>query len=403
MSETQKPNPNDNAAALALAQQQGLAPVDNVFDIPVSKIVFKEEDRVRPVDKDSDHYKQLMETMDRYGLFQPITVRPSPNPAEAAQGIWEVWNGFHRTNVAKDLGWRTIRASVQDVSQDEMPIKQLIANYQKPMSPVQKAKVLKKVLARPENIGKTYTDLLTDLGLVSTKSDAQWVLQQLRLADLIKPAQDMIEQQGTDRGTGFPLSYAITLSKFPVLGPEFKKEDGKFVTDDKGKLIATGEDIPYQQTWFDKFKSYNDSAQWQREANIELDAIKSFLKGKKHEKDQFTGSHARKPSEIKSRILSLQKQGAGDVDAAQSIISGLDEQDHAVLESHFRLQEALWMLHMDPDSVAERDRLAAMKTEQREALSEKQKEVANMLKKINDPEALQRIAEAAAAAGVTGV
>lgn len=346
--------------------------------LPLSSIIMREEDRVRPVEKDGDHYKQLKYSMETSGQFTPIGVIPDSKEP----GKYRVWTGHHRVTAAQELQWTEIEAKVGKFDEKEMSTRQLQANFQKAMSPFEQAKVIKQLLGRQENWGRTYTEVLVESGFATTPNKAQWLLKQMGLTNLIEPARVMMEVAGSDRGEGLPLSYAVILAKFPHDGPVLS-------LDDDGNVKSSGE-TKLQEDWFNRFKTYHDRAQWGREANQYLEMYKKFKKGQKVEKDQFTGSHRRKDSEFKNLILDLQKAVAEEV--PQSFLE-LSSEDQEAVRKHFLLEGTLWAMHMDEDSVREREELAAMKHDEREKALAAKKDMSKAVQKMS-PEKLDAMKKA---------
>lgn len=346
--------------------------------VPLDQIVMREEDRVRPVKKDEDHYKQVKYSMDTVGQLTPINVIPD----DKEPGKLRVWSGHHRVTAAQELGWKEIEAKIGTIEPGEITVRQMQANFQKAMSPVEQARVLRQFLGRPENWGRTYTDVLVEAGFAATPSKAQWLLKQMGLTNLVPQARQMMEIAGTDRD-GLPLTYAVTLAKFPHEGPLLE-------TDDDGNVKVTGQSN-LQADWLKRFQSYHDKQQWAREANQSLDQLKAWRKGQPIVKDQFSGTSRRKDSEVKAMILNLQKQAAEERPVA---LDDIDEADVELIRNHYLLEGVLWMMHMDPDSVEQRRQLAAMKQDQRDQALTAKKELAKAVNKINDPTKLEAMKKA---------
>ncbi|MCL2699891.1 MAG: ParB/RepB/Spo0J family partition protein, partial [Defluviitaleaceae bacterium] len=58
-----------------------------------------------------DKLRELAESIDKYGLFEPIVVR-------SAAGVYEILAGKNRANAARSLGWAEIDAFLMDVDDD---------------------------------------------------------------------------------------------------------------------------------------------------------------------------------------------------------------------------------------------------------------------------------------------
>src|ERR1044071_7841128 len=75
----------------------------------------------RPVRRFLGDIASLADSMQEYGLQQPISVRE-------AEGRFHLTSGLRRFNAAQLLGWKTIPAFVRNVGADEAYVVDLVEN-----------------------------------------------------------------------------------------------------------------------------------------------------------------------------------------------------------------------------------------------------------------------------------
>ena len=78
--------------------------------------------QLRPVDKRTMEYKELLDSIKEHGLWQPILVRP------VADDMFEVVDGFYRYNCCKELRCKTIPCLIRELTDLEVMIVQIQAN-----------------------------------------------------------------------------------------------------------------------------------------------------------------------------------------------------------------------------------------------------------------------------------
>lgn len=122
----------------------------------------------------------LVDSLKSFGLRQAICVRPMPN------NRFELLAGHRRLEAARLAGWHTIRASIQDCTEDEAREVVLLENLQrKDLSAIEEAEGFKQILDGPK--GPTQQQLADRLGV----SQAH-IANRLRLLRLPQPFQAAI-------------------------------------------------------------------------------------------------------------------------------------------------------------------------------------------------------------------
>lgn len=153
---------------------------------------------LRIVNKRSIEYRELVSSMRKDGLLQPILVRPFKKGKYA----YEVVEGGHRYNAAKEIGWDTIACYIRELSDYEVSVIQLKAQAIRPEM------IKSDFAARLEEIVTSGVATLTDLAAEIGKS-AVWVRDMMHLTKLTPEAQRMV-----DRGE-IPIGSAKMLSRLP--------------------------------------------------------------------------------------------------------------------------------------------------------------------------------------------
>src|SRR6266851_4288073 len=97
---------------------------------------------------DGDKLRELSESMRQIGLKQSILVRPM-------RDRFEVVSGERRLRAAKLLGWTSISAVVQDLSNLEAAIGGLVENVQREdLTPIERARAFKQLTDPPFNLSQ---------------------------------------------------------------------------------------------------------------------------------------------------------------------------------------------------------------------------------------------------------
>lgn len=179
---------------------------EEVAIIPVSQII---DPRVllRFVNKKSVEYLEMLDSIDKTGLWNSIAVRPA---GERAPGKYEVIDGFYRLSCCRDLGRETVPCIIRnEVSDTDVLAAQIRANAVRPeTTTIEFAKQLRRIQDACPGI------TMPEIAALVNKRPT-WVGQQLRLLNLPEDIQLMV-----DRGD-MPLSSAYMLAKVP---PRYMRE-----------------------------------------------------------------------------------------------------------------------------------------------------------------------------------
>lgn len=164
--------------------------------IPLAKIAESRRP-LRIVNKRTIEYRELVESMRRDGLLQPILVRPF----KKGDFEYEVVEGGHRYNGAKELHWKEIACLVRDLTDLEASVIQLKAQAIRPEM------IKSDFSARLQELvesGATLSDLADRIG-----KSRVWIKDMIGLTKLTSEAKVMV-----DRGE-IPISSAKMLSRLP--------------------------------------------------------------------------------------------------------------------------------------------------------------------------------------------
>src|SRR4051812_12468570 len=85
---------------------------------------------LRPVDKTTLEYKELVDSIVKHGVMNPISVREVKDPNTGAI-FYGLVDGLHRYNGAMDAGLTEINAQVGDVDEANLLEAQIIGNLHK--------------------------------------------------------------------------------------------------------------------------------------------------------------------------------------------------------------------------------------------------------------------------------
>lgn len=151
--------------------------------IPLSHI-RENPNALRAVNKTTEPYMNLVDSIRVRGVMNAITVREITNPdPESKIQLYGVIDGLHRFTAAGDAGLQTIPAQVLKLEEAEILEAQIIANVQKvDTRPVEYSQQLRKVIiSNPtmtmnelaRRLGKSITWLSERLGLLKLKSAIQ--------------------------------------------------------------------------------------------------------------------------------------------------------------------------------------------------------------------------------------
>jgi len=173
---------------------------DKQLTIPINQI-FKPKHALRPVRRFKPEYVELVESVKKDGILQPILVRP-------VQDGFEVVEGWHRYEAAKEAGLSEMPCLIREMTDREVMISQLKCNSIRPKTATFEFARRLKILMEE---GWT----LTELSAIIDKTPS-WIRNQLYLNRLCEEAREPVE-----RGE-IPLSSALALANLPEdLQPKF--------------------------------------------------------------------------------------------------------------------------------------------------------------------------------------
>lgn len=291
---------------------------------------------LRGVDRESEKYVSLRDSISRMGILNPISVREKKDPE--GKGYFEICDGLHRYSSAKDAGLEIIPVNVLGFSDAEVLEAQVTANLCRvDTKPVEYTRQLQRMFA----LNPTLT--LSDMAEKVCQSPA-WVNQRLGLLKLEEGIQTLVDDGKIN------LSNAYALAKLP------KEEQVNFV------------DTAISMTPSEFVATVNKRAKELRDA---------ARQGKEAEEAKFEPvAHLRKLGELKAELE--RPTVAGPVSAQFGAKTA--EQGFAAAIK--------WVLSLDPDSV----NAAKAKYDARQA------KLADEKRKREIERAEKKAAEAAAAA-----
>lgn len=155
---------------------------------------------LRPVEPDSMDFIELRDSIEKYGLMSPISVRPSPRH----EGKYEIIDGMWRYTACRALGYTPIEVVVKDnITDADVLAMQLHANaISRETKPAEYTRRLKRFWElHPE---MTYSDMAKIAG-----KKPRWIKEHLNILKLPRDLQDRL-----DRGE-LPIASAYMLAKIP--------------------------------------------------------------------------------------------------------------------------------------------------------------------------------------------
>jgi ParB/RepB/Spo0J family partition protein len=260
-------------------------------------------DALRQVDRRSEGYLGLVESIREKGLLKPINVREMPDRDDPSKTVYSLVDGAHRYTASQDAGLEEIPAYVLDVSEAEALEAQLVANaHVIETKPSEYSDALLRML------GLNPTLTVADLAKKLSKSP-KWLGDRLSINKLDPEIKKLVDENKVN------LTNAYSLAKLKDYA-----EQREFL--DRAMTEQPAVFVPLVQT---RVKELNDAKRQGRNAAAE----------------QYTPvAHPRKGKEMEEEI------GAGR--AAQT----LKGQGHVANPQDF-LMGVKWALHLDPQSVEE--------------------------------------------------
>ena len=318
--------------------------------IPISAI-RENPVALRTVDRESESYQGLVDSIRQKGFIGAISVRPKVDP-ETGEVFFELVDGLHRFSASQDAGLDEINVDVVSLDDDQVLEAQIMANIHKVETrPIDYTNQLKRILTR--NPLMTEAELASKLG-----KSAQWISGRLSLNKLENEKIKELVNEGK-----ICLSNAYALAKLP------SSEHADWV--DRAMTLPPDEFIPAASG---RIKEIREARRSGKDAgDVEFQPVPHARKVKalKEELDSGSMGHA-----LVSRT------------GASTAVEG------------FALGVA-WALHMDPVSIEEQrtkdDERRRLKDEKQQAkTAEKAKKKAEKAKKELE-EATKAAAEAQAA------
>jgi ParB/RepB/Spo0J family partition protein len=170
--------------------------------IPLKKIRENSEALRTAVDKQDEDYIQLVDSVKKRGIMNPILVREIKDPA-SGEILYGLIDGLHRFNAAMDAGLNEIPAQIGSLKDADLIEAQILANVHRiETKAVQYTKALIKIMSA--NPLLTMTELASRL----SKSNS-WLRDRLQLVKLNEPIQKLVDSG--DIG----LANAYALAKLP--------------------------------------------------------------------------------------------------------------------------------------------------------------------------------------------
>lgn len=147
---------------------------------------------------DDEKQRQLVESMRATGLSTPILVRPLPQApsgqSETTDG-YEIVSGERRWRAAKELGWETIRAICEEMTDAEAAARVVTENEVRADANImEKAAGYKRLTQPPCNM--TLEEIAKCYGL-SARSSVQRIID---LLDQPQPIQDLLSRDNIGEG-----------------------------------------------------------------------------------------------------------------------------------------------------------------------------------------------------------
>lgn len=143
--------------------------------------------KLREVNKDSTSYLELVESIKKDGVVNPITVRK----VESELGTqYQLVDGLHRLTAARDAGLETLDVQLRDLDDTGVLMLQISMNsHTIDTKPVEYTQALKQILAASPFM------TLAELGREIGKS-AAWIEQRLSLSNIINETIKALVNEG---------------------------------------------------------------------------------------------------------------------------------------------------------------------------------------------------------------
>lgn len=170
--------------------------------IPLSQI-RENPVALRQVQKDSEKFLQLVDSVRQVGVMSPISVRPLSQKGDNGEDLYGVIDGLHRYTASVDSGRETIPAQIMQMEDAQVLIAQVIGNiHTVETRPVEYSKQLQRIL----NFNPTLT--ISQLAAQLQKGD-KWLSERLGLLNLDDKAANLLNDNKMN------LTNAYMLAKLP--------------------------------------------------------------------------------------------------------------------------------------------------------------------------------------------
>lgn len=172
-------------------------PAERVAIVPVHTIK-PSEFALRAVDKTSEKYLELVDSIRNRGVLNPVLV------TDVGNGVYGLVDGLHRVSAAKDAGVPNIPILVKPMNEAQMMEAQIITNLHKiETKPMDYTKQLFKLLSADPLM--TQSDLADKLNVA-----AKWLTDRLSLSNLTPEIQELVNENRIG------LANAYSLAKLPA-------------------------------------------------------------------------------------------------------------------------------------------------------------------------------------------
>ena len=174
--------------------------------------------QLRPVDKRTVEYRELKDSIQAHGLWQPLLVRP------ATDGLYDVVDGFYRYNCCRELRLKTVPCLIRELSDTEVLIAQIQTNAVRlETDPIDFARQIWRII-------KVEGEMTVGEMARAVKKSPVWIRKMLKITRLCSEASTAVR-----RGQ-MSISIAHEIAKVP---PAIQKE-----LLPQAVVIPTGEFLP---------------------------------------------------------------------------------------------------------------------------------------------------------------
>ncbi len=142
---------------------------------------------LRPVNRNTEEYLGLVESIKKLGVLNAITVRKLVDP-DTKEEYYSLVDGLHRYTASVDAGKTDIEASILDLNESDTLVAQIAGNIHKiETRPAEYSKQLVRILGL--NPMMTMTELASQVG-----KSVQWLSQRLSLIDLPEAVGKLVDE-----------------------------------------------------------------------------------------------------------------------------------------------------------------------------------------------------------------